>query len=148
MTTVDNVAQISHMEITVTNLNLFQVNVKLEVFTAVTMKISVFWEVTPSGFYKNRRFRGKYRLLHQGDKNSCSVHRLLVTANVPSSPILVTLMMEAICSSETCRFLQEPHCATSHNTAFFLFQEQIKRPNSGNACYLLSSCLLPELEKS
>jgi hypothetical protein len=30
-----------------------------------------------------------------------SVRRLLVTANaVPSSPILVTLMMEAICSSE------------------------------------------------
>jgi hypothetical protein len=29
------------------------------------------------------------------------VHQLLVTANVPSSPILVTLMMEALCSSET-----------------------------------------------
>jgi hypothetical protein len=30
-----------------------------------------------------------------------SVRRLLVTANVPSSPILVTLMMEALSSSET-----------------------------------------------
>jgi hypothetical protein len=30
-----------------------------------------------------------------------SVLRLLVTANVPSSPILVTLMMEALSSSET-----------------------------------------------
>jgi hypothetical protein len=29
------------------------------------------------------------------------VRRLLVTANVPSSPILVTLMMEALGSSET-----------------------------------------------
>jgi hypothetical protein len=30
------------------------------------------------------------------------VHQLLVTANVvPSSPILVTLMKEALCSSET-----------------------------------------------
>jgi hypothetical protein len=29
------------------------------------------------------------------------VRRLLVTANVPSSPILVTLMMEALSSSET-----------------------------------------------
>jgi hypothetical protein len=29
------------------------------------------------------------------------VHRLLVTANVPSSPILVTLMMEVLLSSET-----------------------------------------------
>jgi hypothetical protein len=32
----------------------------------------------------------------------CSVHRMLVTANVlPSSPILVTLMMEVLRSSET-----------------------------------------------
>jgi hypothetical protein len=30
-----------------------------------------------------------------------SLHRLLVTAKVPSSPILVTLMMEALSSSET-----------------------------------------------
>jgi hypothetical protein len=30
-----------------------------------------------------------------------SVHRLLVTADVPSSQILVTLMMEAVGSSET-----------------------------------------------
>jgi hypothetical protein len=30
-----------------------------------------------------------------------SVHRLLVTANVPSSPILVSLMMEALSSSGT-----------------------------------------------
>jgi hypothetical protein len=30
-----------------------------------------------------------------------SVRRLLVTANVPSSPILVALMMEALSSSET-----------------------------------------------
>jgi hypothetical protein len=30
-----------------------------------------------------------------------SVRRLLVTANVPGSPILVTLMMEALSSSET-----------------------------------------------
>jgi hypothetical protein len=30
-----------------------------------------------------------------------SLHRLLVTANVPSSPILVTLMNEALSSSET-----------------------------------------------
>jgi hypothetical protein len=45
------------------------------------MKKGVFWDVTP-----------------------ClrSVHRLLVTANVvPTSSILVTLMMEALISSET-----------------------------------------------
>jgi hypothetical protein len=33
-----------------------------------------------------------------------SVRLLLVTANVPSSPILVTLMMEALSSSETSVF--------------------------------------------
>jgi hypothetical protein len=37
-----------------------------------------------------------------------SLRRLLVTANiVPSSPILVTLMMEALCPFKR-RFLQEP----------------------------------------
>jgi hypothetical protein len=32
---------------------------------------------------------------------ACSVHRLLVTVIVPSSSILITLMMEALHSSET-----------------------------------------------
>jgi hypothetical protein len=31
----------------------------------------------------------------------CSVRRLLLTDDIPSSPILVTLMMEALRSSET-----------------------------------------------
>jgi hypothetical protein len=45
-----------------------------------------------------------------------SVHRLLVTANgVPRSPILVTLMMEDLRTSET-RFLQEPHGVTFQKT--------------------------------
>jgi hypothetical protein len=47
-----------------------------------------------------------------------SVRRLLVTASVvPSSPILVTLMKEALSSSET---LQEPHDVTSPKTPFFI----------------------------
>jgi hypothetical protein len=47
------------------------------------------------------------------------VRRLLVMANVvPSSPILVALMKEALSSSET-RFLQEPHGVTSQKTTFF-----------------------------
>jgi hypothetical protein len=86
------------------------------------MKNGVFWDVTPYGSCKNRRFGGTWRLLHQGDKNrrtrndaSCnqqqthaarktflrSVRLLLVTASVvPSSPILVTLMEVALRSSE------------------------------------------------
>jgi hypothetical protein len=60
--------------------------VRFEVFTAVTMKNDVFWVVTPCGSCKNLR----------------SVRRLLVPACVvPSSPILVTLMKEALGSSET-----------------------------------------------
>jgi hypothetical protein len=43
--------------------------VRFEVFTAVTMKNGVFWDVTPCGSCKNRRFGGRSRLLHQGDKN-------------------------------------------------------------------------------
>jgi hypothetical protein len=33
------------------------------------MKNGVFWDVTPCGSCRNRRFGGTYRLLHQGDKN-------------------------------------------------------------------------------
>jgi hypothetical protein len=97
--------------------------VRFEVFTAVTMKNGIFWDVMPCGSCKSWRFGGRYHLHHRGDKNRwtsnrrtlrrntkeskdfvflCSVRRLLVTANVvPSSPILVTLMMEAIRSSKT-----------------------------------------------
>jgi hypothetical protein len=49
-----------------------------------------------------------------------SSRSMLIIGNiVPSLPILVTLTMEAICSSETW-FLQEPHGATSQKTAFFI----------------------------
>jgi hypothetical protein len=56
---------------------------------------------------RNRRFVGSYRLHREGDNNRRArknVRRLqlLVTAEVvPSSPILFTLMIEAIRSSET-----------------------------------------------
>jgi hypothetical protein len=62
------------------------------------MKNDVFWDFTLCGSCRNRRFKGTYRLHHQGDK----VLRLLVIANaVPRSSIFVILMMEAICSTET-----------------------------------------------
>jgi hypothetical protein len=34
-----------------------------------SMKNGVFWDVTPCGSCKNRRFGGTWRLLHQGEKN-------------------------------------------------------------------------------
>jgi hypothetical protein len=81
--------------------------------TVEDLKNVVFWDVSPCGSCRNRHFRGTFHfspsqkttffivtavntsnLLH-------SERRLLVTANVvPSSPILVTLMMEALRSSE------------------------------------------------
>jgi hypothetical protein len=48
------------------------------------------------------------------------MRRLLVTANVvPSSPILVTLMKEALRPPKR-RFLQEPQGVTFQKTAFFI----------------------------
>jgi hypothetical protein len=70
------------------------------------LKNGVFWDVPPCGSCKNRCFGGTQRLLHQGDKN-----RLLVTASVvPSSPILVTLMKEALSSSETLVLTRATRC--------------------------------------
>jgi hypothetical protein len=61
------------------------------------MQNGVFWDVTSCGSCKNRRFGGTYHLVFLR-----SVRRLLVTASViPSSPFLVTLMKEALGSSET-----------------------------------------------
>jgi hypothetical protein len=58
------------------------------------MKNAVFWNVTPCGSCKNRR---PFSIVFPR-----SVCPLLVTANVvPISPILVTLMMQAIRFSET-----------------------------------------------
>jgi hypothetical protein len=55
------------------------------------MKNGVCPPATPCGSCNNLLYEGKYRVI-----------RLLVTAKVvPSSPILLTLMIQAICSSET-----------------------------------------------
>jgi hypothetical protein len=41
-------------------------SVIFEVFTAVTMKNAVFWDVVPCRYSINRHFRGTYRLHVQG----------------------------------------------------------------------------------
>jgi hypothetical protein len=74
--------------------------------TDMTTKNGVFWDVTPCVSCKNRQFGGTVRLLSHVDKKYFiflrSVCRLPVAASVvPSSPILVTLMKEALSSSET-----------------------------------------------
>jgi hypothetical protein len=104
---------IRYMNLRVNKIKKF--HVRFEVFTAVAMKNAVFWGVTPCDSCKNRCFGETYRLHHQGDMNRWArdeevvflrtVLRLLVTANgVLRSPILATLMMEALRSSETSFF--------------------------------------------
>jgi hypothetical protein len=85
---------------------------RFEVFTAVTMINAIFWDVTPCGSCKNRHFRGCITSITRVTRISKlettfavvyhhSVFQLLLTTNVvPSSPILVTLMTEAMHSSE------------------------------------------------
>jgi hypothetical protein len=61
----------------------------------------------------------------------CSVRQLLVIANVvPTSPILVTLMMEALVPL-IHRFLQEPYNVTSQQTLFFIVTT-VKTSNLNN----------------
>jgi hypothetical protein len=42
--------------------------VRFEVFTAVTMKNAIFWDMAPCSSCVNRRFGGTYRLHLQGRK--------------------------------------------------------------------------------
>jgi hypothetical protein len=60
------------------------------------MENAIFWDVTLFGFCKNRRFGETHEVFLR------SVRRLIVIANVvPSSLILVTLIMYMVRHSET-----------------------------------------------
>jgi hypothetical protein len=70
--------------------------VRFEVFTAVTMKNGVFWDFTPCGSCKNRRFEelsasfirvtriGELETTPTLTNNRRTQRRLLVTTSVPS----------------------------------------------------------------
>jgi hypothetical protein len=78
------------------------------------MKNGVFWDVTSCGFCKNRRFEETSAFIIRVTR----IGELGTTANVVYiSPILVTLMMEALVPPKR-RFLQEPHGVTSQKTSF------------------------------
>jgi hypothetical protein len=53
------------------NYNIFRsISIeRFEAFKAVAMKNAVFWDVTPCGSCKSRRFGGTYRLHHEGDND-------------------------------------------------------------------------------
>jgi hypothetical protein len=82
-----------------------------EIPSSCYLKNGIFWDVTPCGSCKNRRFgdlsASFIRVARIGELGTTfvfrrSVRRLLVTASVvPTSPILVTLMKEVLSSSET-----------------------------------------------
>jgi hypothetical protein len=62
-------------------------NSEFEVFTSVTIKKAVFWDVTPCVSCKNRLFGGVYRFRHQGDKNRRASN------NVSSNQLLLLLTL-------------------------------------------------------
>jgi hypothetical protein len=76
--------------------------VRFEVFTAVTMKNVVFWDVKSCGSYvSEERLCSMIRVKKSASYEQC-VFQLLVAASVVlTSPILCTLMTEEISSSET-----------------------------------------------
>jgi hypothetical protein len=77
------------------------------------MKNLILWDVTPCGCCKNRRFGRSHLFIIGGDKNRRAKNKqtrceeissqrasVAIYGYVPGSPILVTLIMEALSSSE------------------------------------------------
>jgi hypothetical protein len=117
--------------------------VRFEVFTAVTTKNCVFCDVTTCGYYNNRRFGVTYRLHDQGDRNRWT-RNVAVISNLSTlrrnTKILITLMTEALSSSETS-FLTRGTWRNIPETPFFLnisvlcpdgFWKQLRLLSCGN----------------
>jgi hypothetical protein len=69
--------------------------IRIDSPTTLNMKNAVFWNITPCCSCRNRRF---------------SARRLLITANVPSSPIFSPWWWRRYVPPKS-RFLQQPHSA-------------------------------------
>jgi hypothetical protein len=77
------------------------INARFEVFTAVTMKNAVFWNVTLYDPCKNRRFGGTSLLHHQGDKNQRTLARARATQrNIPEDGILQSTKLFGLLNSK------------------------------------------------
>jgi hypothetical protein len=97
-------------------------HVGFEVFTAVTMKNTVFWNVVPCRSWVNRRFGGMYHLHLQGRKireqvvaDCCHLLTLF-----PRSRIFLPWRGRWYVPPKR-RFTQDLHGSTSHKTVFFKF---------------------------
>jgi hypothetical protein len=89
-----------------THLRTRHTVLRFEIFTAVTMKNGVFWDVTPCGSCKNRRF-GEHSASFIRVTRICELGTTLALISasvVPSSPILVTLMKEALSFSSSSSY--------------------------------------------
>jgi hypothetical protein len=74
--------------------------VSFEASTVVSMKNAIYWDVTPCGSCKNRRFR-----------ETCSLHNFLVNDKVVhTSRIHFTVMIEATRYSETLVLTSATRC--------------------------------------
>jgi hypothetical protein len=100
--------------------------VRFEVFTSVTMKNAVFWDVAPCRYYVNRRFRGTYRLHLQGRiKNLWAmIQREQAAATwsrwfLARGFFLLPWRWRRYVPPKR-RFIQYLHGATSQKTAFFI----------------------------
>jgi hypothetical protein len=88
-------------------------SVRFEVFTAVTMKNAVLWDVAPCRSCVNRRFGGMYRLHLQA--GVCS-HLLML---VPRSRIFLPWRRRRYVPPKR-RFTQDLHGTRAQKTTFFI----------------------------
>jgi hypothetical protein len=79
----------------------------LEERSASITRVTIIGELGMLAITSNRRSKEAKK---QRSKESCSVRWLLVTAKVPSSPILVTLMMKELRSSKTLVLTRATWC--------------------------------------